>query len=72
MQKIRKIVRAVLEKNGNQPTNQQTLSLTGSTKVENKNNNKQSRSRTPKGKRKKNNKQENEFGDKNNLETGLK
>ena len=34
--------------------------------------NKQSKSRTPKGKRKKNNKQENEFGDKNNLETGLK
>ena len=36
------------------------------------NKNKQSKSRTPKGKRKKNNKQENEFGDKNNLETGLK
>jgi hypothetical protein len=39
MQKIRKIVRAVLEKNWyqptNQPTNQRTLSPTGSTKVEN-------------------------------------
>ena len=34
--------------------------------------NKQSKSRTPKGKRKKNNKQENEYGDKNNLETSLK
>ena len=33
---------------------------------------KQSKSRTPKGKRKENNKQENKFGDKNNLETGLK
>ena len=35
MQKIRKIVRAVSEKNGDRPTDQPTLSPTGSTKVEN-------------------------------------